>query len=736
MSSSWVLSSLQRVCGLSDRVASFLVKERAAESTIPFLARYRRDATGNMDEHQLRRAFDQIEELAAVDKRRARMLEDLRKRGVALEPDLERALNSATTSATLEDLFEPFKQKRDTNAEKGRQAGYEEPAKQLLTTLNSVNMRFDRLTADQRKFFIALLCESLSRHVPARQLVIDSMHAGEVESNLRPKPKPTSKMSEKEFQQLQNNFKRYDNFLRRSAHLHSYQILALFRGENKGVLKVKFHPSENPQALQRSFTACLKQQFQGVGRHYKSPEGRVIQEAVEHALKQVLSSADTAVRRTLWEKASKASIEVFQANLRCLLLQRPLEGARLLAIDPGFGNGCKVACLSETGDVLGTGKFFLQQKPAAFKSILGWIAQHALNKIVIGNGTACRETEQVVAELIKSENLDIEYSITSETGASVYSVSEAANEELGHLDMLFRGAVSIGRRLQNPLSELVKIPPASIGVGMYQHDLKGKELEKKLAEEVGSCVAEVGLNVNQASKYALRCLPGMKPATVEQLLAARPVNSRDELKKVKGMTAGMFTSVAGFLRVPESKNQLDNTICHPEAYDSVKKILKLLRLSLDQRDRTFAAVESFGGVAKLAESIGIGVEEAKLLVEELAKPRQDPRASLPYAGVFRKDICSFDSLREGMEVSGVVSNVTEFGAFIDIGVGKDGLLPARAYAGRNDVCIGSVLSLKIASLANDGKINLEMIPVVGKVEVGKASRKRPREEDGDDQVFL
>lgn len=653
-------------------------------NTIPFIARYRKEAHGTLDDQMLREIAERLEYLRNLDKRREEVRASIEGQEKLTE-EISAALSNAATLAEIEDIYRPFKPKRRTRASIAREKGLE-PLAQVLyeqrpdceeplaLALDFLNPEKGVETAeDALKGALDIIAENLSDDATIRRRlrnlftvcgVVRSKSAKEEDSVYAP----------------------YYDFSAPVEKIAGYQVLAIDRGEREGFLKVSV-TLDRPRAIKVISSVALKST--------ESPCTRAVLEAGEDAYDRLIEpSIEREIRSALTQRAATAAIKVFSTNLRQLLLQPPVKGKVALGLDPGYRTGCKVAVVDATGRVLDTGVIYIThseaQKEQAKSTLRRMIETHGVGIIAIGNGTASKETEIFTAELIKAIGRNISYMVVSEAGASVYSASKLAAEEFPQFDVSLRSAVSIARRLQDPLAELVKIDPKAIGVGQYQHDMPKKELDNALGGVVEDCVNAVGVDLNTASPSLLARVSGINGTVAKNIVAYREENgaypSRAAIKKVPKLGAKAFEQCAGFLRVPESKNVLDNTGVHPESYEAAKALLALCGYSLaDVSSGAIGAlrerVEGLGGVEEAAKRLEAGVPTLRDIVKELLLPGRDPRDELP-PPLLRTDIMDMKDLKPGMELQDTVRNVIDFGAFVDVGVHQDGLVHISQIANR------------------------------------------------------
>ena len=684
-------------------------------NTIPFVARYRKEATGGLDEEQLRQIEARLDYLRRLAERKEAVLKSVEEQG-KLTPELAAAIQAAETLQVVEDLYLPYKPKRRTRATIARERGLEPLADLLFAQqdtrpLNVLAAEYlsdevpdtDSALAGARDILSERVAEDPIVRGEARRLSLDraaivSSLAGE-QSEVDPGGK----------------YRLYYEATLLLQELQPHQWLALQRGEAEGALKLNMDlpDADILDIMEISFLR---------GPH--TPIRDQVEEAIADGFKRLLApSLERDLRSSRSEAADEHAIQVFSANLRKLLLQPPLRGRVVMGIDPGYRTGCKVTVVEPTGRVLGTETIYPhapQKRWDEAKKMLGAaIENEGVSIIAIGNGTASRETEQLVAEVIAGR-AGMQYAMVSEAGASVYSASELAREELPGMDVSMRGAVSIARRLQDPLAELVKIDPRSIGIGLYQHDVDQKALSQALDAVVESVVNYVGVDANTASPALLRYVSGLGNAVAANIVAHRnehgPFAKRSDLKKVKGLGPKAYQQAAGFLRVPDSANPLDNTSIHPEAYPVVTRLMDLAGTRLKARDMLgrVRALQDELGASGLAELLEVGEPTLADIVAGLARPGRDPRDELP-PPVLRQDVLKMEDLTIGMRMKGTVRNVVDFGAFVDIGVKQEGLVHVSKMADRyvrnpfDVVSVGDVVDVTVISVDLErGRIGLSM----------------------------
>ena len=649
--------------GVSLKQIDTVLTLTAEGSTIPFIARYRKDATGNLDEVAIKAIIDMDKSLTALADRKETVLakiEDLGK----LTPALKEAIEQAEKLADVEELYLPYKEKRRTKATIAREAGLFPLARMILQDQKDLEIAAEGFLSeafptvkDAISGAIDILVEAIAEDPQLRNLTYQEIRKHSlITSSLKDESKDEKQV-----------FQIYYDFSEKIANMQGYRTLALNRGEKLGVLKVGFeHPVDR---LIRHFEARFKS------------KNSYIKEVINQALKKkMLPAMERRIRTELTEVAEDGAIQLFSENLRHLLLIAPLKGRVVLGFDPAFRTGAKLAVVDQTGKMLTTQVIYpvAPAKPAqieaAKEELKRLIRKYGVEIIAIGNGTASRESEAFVAEVLK-EVPNVSYVIVNESGASVYSASELARHEFPELTVEKRSAISIARRLQDPLAELVKIDPKSIGVGQYQHDVSQKKLSESLDFVVDTVVNQVGVNINTASPALLSHVAGLNKTISENIVKYREeeglITSRAQIKKVPRLGAKAFEQAAGFLRIPESENFLDRTGVHPESYPAVKKLFTLLGIT-EMDEEAQAKLKQIDTVS-MAKELEIGPETLKDIVADLLKPGRDLRDSFD-APVLRQDVLDLKDLKIGQKLEGVVRNVVDFGAFVDIGIHEDGLI--------------------------------------------------------------
>ncbi|RJU24686.1 Tex family protein [Streptococcus sp. AM43-2AT] len=649
--------------GVSLKQIDTVLTLTAEGSTIPFIARYRKDATGNLDEVAIKAIIDMDRSLTALADRKETVLAKIEELG-KLTPALKEAIEQAEKLADVEELYLPYKEKRRTKATIAREAGLFPLARMILQDQKDLEIAAEGFLSeafptvkDAISGAIDILVEAIAEDPQLRNLTYQEIRKHSlITSSLKDESKDEKQV-----------FQIYYDFSEKIANMQGYRTLALNRGEKLGVLKVGFeHPVDR---LIRHFEARFKS------------KNSYIEEVINQALKKkMLPAMERRIRTELTEVAEDGAIQLFSENLRHLLLIAPLKGRVVLGFDPAFRTGAKLAVVDQTGKMLTTQVIYpvAPAKPAqieaAKEELKRLIRQYGVEIIAIGNGTASRESEAFVAEVLK-EVPNVSYVIVNESGASVYSASELARHEFPELTVEKRSAISIARRLQDPLAELVKIDPKSIGVGQYQHDVSQKKLSESLDFVVDTVVNQVGVNINTASPALLSHVAGLNKTISENIVKYREeeglITSRAQIKKVPRLGAKAFEQAAGFLRIPESENFLDRTGVHPESYPAVKKLFTLLGIK-EMDEEAQAKLKQIDTVS-MAQELEIGPETLKDIVADLLKPGRDLRDSFD-APVLRQDVLDLKDLKIGQKLEGVVRNVVDFGAFVDIGIHEDGLI--------------------------------------------------------------
>ncbi|KOA18334.1 hypothetical protein CLHOM_32320 [Clostridium homopropionicum DSM 5847] len=687
-------------------------------NTVPFIARYRKEKTGGLDDVVLRNIFERLTYLRNLEERKADVIRIIEEQGKLTE-DIRKSVEKCETLTEVEDIYRPFKQKKRTRATIAVEKGLEPLAKVIL------NGDFKENISEYAKEFINeekgvnsidetlngakdIIAEVISDEAEYRKWIREFVRREGIIECSGSSTEPTP-------------FEMYYKYSEAVKRIPSHRILAINRGEKEKILSVKV-TCDTEKIIDYLNRNALKG---------NDVTDKYIKEAIEDSLKRLIyPSIEREIRSELTDKGEEGAIEVFKANLKALLMQAPIKGKIVLGYDPGFRTGCKIAVLDDTGKLLDISTVYAtapqNDVEGSIKKLKELVYKHNVEVISLGNGTASRESEEVIARLIdevkKETGKDLFYVIVSEAGASVYSASELASKEYPDIDVSIRGAISIGRRLQDPMAELVKIDPKSIGVGQYQHDVAPKRLDESLRGVVEDGVNSVGVDLNIATPSLLSYVSGINTAIAKNIVDYREENGkfkdRKELLKVKRLGAKAFEQCAGFLRVPESKEVLDNTGVHPESYKAAKGLLTNLGYSeedlakgklLDIDDKVKSA-----GLDKLSENLKIGIPTLQDIIKEIKKPGRDPREELPKP-ILKKGVVDINQLKPGMVLNGTVRNVADFGAFVDIGVHQDGLVHISQLSDKfvkhplDVVKVGDIVEVKVLEIdENRGRISLTM----------------------------
>lgn len=674
--------------------------------TIPFIARYRKEMTGSLDDQILREIYDRLNYLRNLTKRKEEITNSITEQG-KMTDEIQAAIDKAVTLVEVEDIYRPYKQKRKTRGSVARAKGLEPLAEILLNQDENIipekeaeafvveSEEADKTVAtpqDALQGAMDIIAEDVSDNASLRKYVREMfMQIGKI----------SSKATDEEAETVYKNYYEYSEGVSKIA---GHRVLALDRGEKEEALKVSVDITEG--AGER---ACCQKYVKN-----ESPCGQLVKLACEDSYKRLIyPSIEREIRSELTAKACEGAIKVFGDNLKQLLMQPPIKNSVTLGLDPAYRTGCKIAVVDGTGKVLDTTVVYptppQNKTEEAKKKLVALIRKHNVTTISIGNGTASRESEAFVADMLKEIPEKVSYMVVSEAGASVYSASKLAAEEFPEYDVSLRSAVSIARRLQDPLAELVKIDPKAIGVGQYQHDMPKNRMDEALSGVVEDCVNNVGVDLNTASHSLLSYISGINSGVAKNIVKYREENGaftdRKQLLKVAKLGAKAFEQCAGFLRVRDGKNPLDNTSVHPESYDAAKSLLEKCGYTLSDINAGKLAELSEKtektGYTKLADEIGVGVPTLKDIVKELVKPGRDPRDELPKPLMRSGDVMELKDLTIGMELMGTVRNVIDFGAFVDIGVHEDGLVHISQMTNRfikhpmEVVKVGDIVKVKV-----------------------------------------
>ncbi len=681
-------------------------------NTVPFIARYRKEATGGLDEVQIKQISDEYQYVANLQKRKDEVIHNIEQQGL-LTNELKEAILKQTKLQRVEDLYRPFKQKKKTRATEAKRKGLESLAQWIsdgqqgeLSKKAEAYINDEVATVDEAiQGALDIIAEHVSDNPKYRSRILKDIYR---QGNI-----VTAK--KKKADDEKETFAMYYDYVEPIKNVANHRVLAMNRGEKEKVLsvKVEFDTQQIASAIEKNEVKS------------NNPHGDYIKLAIEDSLKRlIMPSIEREIRADLTEKAEQHAIEVFSENLKHLLLQPPMKGKQILGVDPAFRTGCKLAVINPYGTFIDKSVIYphppKSKVEASEKEIVRMIKENNIELIAIGNGTASRETEQFVADVIKKYNLDIKFIIVNEAGASVYSASEIARSEFPNFQVEERSAVSIGRRVQDPLSELVKIDPKSIGVGQYQHDVNQKELESALTFVVETAVNQVGVDVNTASKSLLQYVSGLSSAIAQNIIDYREENvaikHNKEISKVKRLGAKTFEQSIGFLRIVDGSEPLDNTSIHPESYDVTYELLTVLNFDINDLGTDKLKTElSNINTNQIAEQLNVGVPTLEDIIKSLMAPNRDPRDEFE-TPILKSDVLSIEDLKEGMKLSGTVRNVVDFGAFVDIGVKQDGLVHVSKLSKKfvknpmDVVSVGDIVEVWILDIdKNKGKVSLTMI---------------------------
>lgn len=715
-----IIATLARELNLNPAAVEAAVKLIDEGNTIPFIARYRKETTGGMDDVALRALDDRLAYLRNLEQRKEDVIVLIGAQG-KLTPELEAEIREATQLQRVEDLYKPYRKKRQTRAQKAREAGLEPLANMIImqvtprgaaTPLGAASA-YVTPQAVQAGYDTAEKALAGASDIVAETVAEDAENVADLRSFTQGTGEIVAVAVDAD---EKTPYEPYYDFAEPARRIPNHRILAIDRGEREGKLRVKVRVDADAAVAR-------------LGSRWPRRQGMfapVLEAAIADGYKRLMApSLERETRAQLTVRAQTDAIKVFGKNLEGLLSARPVRGARIIALDPGYRTGCKVAVLDETGKLLDHGVVY-PTKPrhdvaGTKRELARLVKKHRINTIVIGNGTASRETEEVVSEFIAEQAPELRYTIVNEAGASVYSASELASQEYPQLDVTTRGAMSLGRRLQDPLAELVKIPPQSIGVGQYQHDLDQAELARTLGNVVEDVVNRVGVDVNTASASLLGYVSGITPAVARNIVAYREEHGaftdRRTLKDVPKLGPKAYEQCAGFLRIAGGDNPLDATSVHPESYAVARGVLERAGVTPDDLARGGIPDidQRVGSVAMLAADLGCGMMTLFDIIDELKKPGRDPRDDAPEV-VFSSAALSIDDLEAGMELTGTVRNVVDFGAFVDVGVHQDGLVHISKLSGRfvkhpsDVVAVGDTVKVWVERVDRArGKISLTMV---------------------------
>ena len=713
-----IVKTLEKELNLADWQVKKVIGLIDDGNTIPFIARYRKDVTGSLNDETLRKFDERLKYLRNLEEKKEKVIKRINELG-KMDDELKRRIVNAETLVELEDLYRPYKSKKQTRATKAKEKGLEPLADIILA--QDVNESVKKIAKSYINDEVKTPEEAIqgAQDIIAEVVSDNSDFRGKIRKNTFFTGQITTKAKDKDQSTEYDVYYNYSEDLKR---IPPHRILAINRAEKEGVIraKVESDPKDAVSYLKRHTLKNKSRIPEKVEYNpYTTP---VIVEAIEDSYKRLIAPAvEREIRNYLTQKAEEKSIEVFAQNLNQLLMESPLVGKPILGWDPAFRTGCKLAIIDETGKVLDTALIYPtepQKKVAeSIKTVRELIDRYDINVIAIGNGTASRESEEIVAKIIKGTN--VEYIIVNEAGASVYSASKLADEEFPDFSEGERSAVSIARRLQDPLAELVKIDPKSIGVGQYQHDMNQKQLSESLNGVVEKVVNEVGVDLNTASYSLLNHVSGIGKTTAKNIIEYRDENgsftNRKELLNVKKLGKKTFEQCAGFVKIDNPNYPLDNTTIHPESYNATNKLLKKLNYTVNDIGSSGLKLDNLD-LESLSDELGIGQETLKDIIAELKKPGRDPREDMPKP-MLRKNVLSIEDLEEGMIMQGTVRNIVDFGAFVDIGVHQDGLvhisqLVENRYVKHplDIVSVGEIVDVKVLDVdLSRNRINLSMI---------------------------
>jgi uncharacterized protein len=683
-------------------------------NTIPFIARYRKEQTGELSDIQLRDLYERLTYLRNLEKRKEEVIRLIDEQG-KLTDELKEKIEQATTMTEVEDLYRPYKQKKRTRATIAKEKGLEPLA--LIVFEQADNRKLEDIAVEfvneekgvnnvQEAIAGAMdiIAEMISDVADYRKEIRKIIYESGIITSKAVKPDEKSV------------YDMYYDYTESISKIPSHRILAINRGENEGFLKIKVEETDD------KIIAYLNSEVIKQNGKFQDTMMETIQDAYKRLIKP---SVETEVRNDLTGSAGEQAISVFGINAKKLLLQAPLKNLVVMGFDPAYRTGCKIAVIDDTGKLLETTTVYPTEPQndviGAKKTLLGLIEKYKVNMIAIGNGTASRESELFVSEMIKDAKHEVYYAIVSEAGASVYSASKLASEEYPDINVSLRGAISIARRLQDPLAELVKIDPKSIGVGQYQHDVDQTKLEESLTGVVEDAVNSVGVDLNMATPSLLKYISGISKTIASNIVKYREekgkIKNRKELLKVSKLGPAAYVQCAGFLRIPDGENPLDNTSVHPESYEVAEKLLRSIGFEVkDLKDKLPEIRANLRTInsEKLAGELGVGVPTIKDIINELEKPGRDPRDDMPKP-VLRSDVLKIEDLKEGMILTGTVRNVIDFGAFVDIGVKNDGLVHISELSDKfvknpmDVVSVGDIVKVRVLKVDIDKhKVSLSM----------------------------
>lgn len=712
------ITDISEELGIARKYVASVINLTEEGNTVPFIARYRKEMTGSLDEVQIRTILEKWQYIVNLEARKAEVLRLIEEKGKLTE-ELRRNIDAAAKLQEVEDLYRPYKEKRRTKAAIAKEKGLEPLANWLLSfpVHGDVLARareyidVDKAVQTEEEALQGakdIIAEQISDEASYRKWIRDAtFRKGSISSSVKEEEKDDKKV-----------YEMYYSYTEPIQKIVPHRILAMNRGESEGVLKIAIMPPIE-EIVQYLYKRMVKSPASSAAKY--------VAEAAEDAYKRLIEpSIEREIRKELTERAEEQAIHIFSENLRNLLLQPPMKGKVVLGVDPAYRTGCKLAVVDETGKVMQIGVIYPhppKAKPAeAREAFISVLHTYNIEVVAIGNGTASRETEQFVVDILKTMDRDIFYIIVNEAGASVYSASDLAREEFPELQVEERSAVSIARRLQDPLAELVKIDPKSVGVGQYQHDVSQKRLSESLTFVVETAVNQVGVNVNTASVSLLQYVSGLTKTVAKNIVKQREENgkftSRSQLKKIPRLGAKTYEQCIGFLRVLEGDNSLDKTSIHPERYDDVTNLLKQLGFTVNDLGETrLKQILEGVNVSELSEKTGLGEPTLHDIIDALIRPERDLREEFQKP-LLKKDVLQLEDLKRGMELEGTVRNVVDFGAFVDIGVKQDGLVHiSKLKKGfvkhpLDVVSVGQIVKVWVDGVdMKKGRVSLSMLPL-------------------------
>ncbi|MBY4605448.1 RNA-binding transcriptional accessory protein [Bacillus sp. SPARC3] len=703
--------------GLSQKHVESVIRLLEDGNTVPFIARYRKEQTGSMDEVQIQTISERWQYIQNLNQRKEEVIRLIAEQD-KLTDDLKRKIEHSVKLQEVEDLYRPYKQKRKTKATVAKSKGLEPLADYILTLPqdNRLAETADQYISEEKEVFTREEAIEGAKHIIAEQISDEPSFRKWIRQETFKKGIIKSAAGKSADTDEKNVYEMYYEYEEPIAKVVPHRVLAMNRGEKEDILKVSIEPPAD------HIKAYLEKQ---IIKNRSTTVKEILQETIEDSYKRLIQPAiEREIRKELSEKADEQAIHIFSENLRKLLLQPPMKGKTVLGVDPAFRTGCKLAVSDETGKVLKIDVIYphapVNKTREAHEKVKAILEQHQVEMVAIGNGTASRETEQFIVNVLKDMSRNIYYVIVNEAGASVYSASELAREEFPELQVEERSAVSIARRLQDPLAELVKIDPKSVGVGQYQHDVSQKRLNESLRFVVETVVNQVGVNVNTASAALLQYVAGLSKSVAGNIVKKREeigkFSNRKELKDIPRLGAKTYEQCIGFLRVQEGTEPLDRTGIHPESYKETKALLKKLGLSTEQIG-TAELKDKINQLAlsETAQELGIGEITLKDICEQLTRPERDPRDEVPKP-LLKTDVLQLEDLKEGMELQGTVRNVVDFGAFVDIGVKQDGLVHISKLSNQfvkhplDVVSVGDIVTVWVDGVdVQKGRVSLSMV---------------------------